>query len=111
MVDCAIEEGTASGFAVIRSFLTASTNRSKGQPDLRKLCTYELAVQNGFWQTAVVHAANMSKPSQASLPQYFRQGGHLSAGKDLDVCHLVALMNAEDLAYTAYVEAIQPFPG
>ena len=53
----------------------------------------------------VVHAANMTTP-QALLSQYFRLCGHISTGKDLDVSHLVAPVNGENLAYTAHVVAI-----
>ena len=48
----------------------------------------------------------MTELQQASLPQYFRQDGHLTSGKDLEISLLVAPVNAEDLMYTAHVEAI-----
>ena len=69
--------------------------------------SWELSMEQLFWESAVVHASDMTWPAKLCLVQHGLNASELSPAKDLLVWHMVLPADTENFVKAAQLKLVQ----
>ena len=69
----------------------------------------QLSIENVFWDAVILHAVEMTQPTQPALSEQGEHAWKVSSGQDLGVGHSVLPGYAQDTADASQVEGVVSF--
>ena len=107
-VSCKVLPGLGVGvkcFHVsLADILVAQMWAAFGSPSRR-----QLSIENVFWDAAILHAVDMTQPTQPALSKQGEHTWKVGSVQDLGVGHSVLPGSAQDAADASHVEGIESF--